>query len=74
MSTKAFFPFGGGPNLVLGIGRKNQIFFLRTPAAVKFFHRTIRKMITLMLKKIITHSDEFVQPICGPLHYFLGEF
>ena len=45
MCTKAFIPFGGGPNLVIGIGRKNQIFFLRTPAAVKFFHQTVRKMI-----------------------------
>ena len=39
MNTKAFFPCGGGSNLILGIGRENQIFFLRTPAAVKFFHK-----------------------------------
>ena len=60
MSTKAFFHFGGGPNLVLGIGRKNQIFFLRTPAAVKFFHKTVKKMILSCKIKIITHPDEFV--------------
>ena len=47
MHTKAFFPFGGGPNLVLGIGRKNQIFFLRTPAAVKFFHQTEKNDILM---------------------------
>ena len=37
MNTKAFFPFGGGSNLIFGIGGENQIFFLRTPATVKFF-------------------------------------
>ena len=47
MCTKAFFPFGGGPNLVLGIGRKNQIFFLRTPAAVMFFAPNSQKNDTL---------------------------
>ena len=51
MSTKAFFPCGGGSNLILGTGTENQIFFLRTPAAVK---------MTLWCKKIITHPDEFV--------------
>ena len=37
MNTKAFFPCGGGLNLILGIGRKIQIFFLRTAAAVRYF-------------------------------------
>ena len=36
MSTKAFFPCGGGSNF-LWTGMENQIFILRTPAAVKFF-------------------------------------
>ena len=45
MCTKTFFPLRGGQNLVLGIGKKNQIFFLRTPATVKLFHQTVRKMI-----------------------------
>ena len=40
---KAFFPYGGGPNLILGIGRENQIFFLRTPATVKFFPQSCQK-------------------------------
>ena len=43
MNTKAFFPCGGGSNLILGIGRENQIFFLRTPAAVKFFCKIVKK-------------------------------
>ena len=31
MNMKAFF-CGGGSNLILGTGKENQIFFLRTPA------------------------------------------
>ena len=37
MNTKAFFPCGGGPNLILGIGTENQIFLVRSRAAIKFF-------------------------------------
>ena len=48
MCTKSFFPFGGGPNLVFRRGRKDKIFFLRTPAAVKFFHPNCQKNDTLM--------------------------
>ena len=42
MSTKAFFPYGGGSNLILGIGTENQIFILITPAAIKFFHQILK--------------------------------
>ena len=45
MNTKAIFHCGGGPNLILGIGRETKIFFLRTAATVKFFHQIVRKMI-----------------------------
>ena len=44
MNTKAFFPCGRGSNLILGIGRENQIFFLRTSATVKFFSTKLSKM------------------------------
>ena len=43
MNTKAFFPCWEGSNLILGIGTENQTFFVRTPAAVKFFHQIIKK-------------------------------
>ena len=43
MNTKAFFPCGEGSNLILGTGSENQIFFLRTPATVKFFHQIVKK-------------------------------
>ena len=45
MNTKVLFSCGGGSNLITGTGMENQIFMLRTPAAVKFFHQTVRKMI-----------------------------
>ena len=44
MNIKAFFPCGGGSNLILGTGRENQIFFLRTPATVKFFLPNCQKI------------------------------
>ena len=43
MNTKAFFPCGGGSNLILGIGTENQILFPKTLATVKFFHRIVKK-------------------------------
>ena len=40
---QSIFPCGGGSNLISGIGTENQIFFLRTSAAIKFFHQTLKK-------------------------------
>ena len=31
-----------GSNLILGTGMENQIFILRTPAAIKFFHQILK--------------------------------
>ena len=42
MSTKAFFPCGGGSNLILGTGTENQIFILITPAAINVFHQILK--------------------------------
>ena len=42
MNTKAIFHCGGGSNLILGTGMENQIFILRTPAAIKFFHQILK--------------------------------
>ena len=60
MNTKAFSPYGGGSNLILRICRENQIFFVRTPAAVKFFPQNCHKMAFWFKKKFITHPDAFV--------------
>ena len=43
MSTKALFPCVGGSNLILGTGKENQIFILRTPAAINIFHQILKK-------------------------------
>ena len=40
MNTIAFLPCGGGSNW---IGTENQIFFVRTPATIKFFHQILKK-------------------------------
>ena len=42
MSTKVPFPCGGGSNLILGTGMENQIFILRTPATIEFFHQILK--------------------------------
>ena len=42
MNTKAIFHCGGGSNLILGTGMENQIFILRTPGAIKFFHQSLK--------------------------------
>ena len=41
MNTKAFFPCWEGSNLILGMGKENQIFLIRTPAAFNFFHQIL---------------------------------
>ena len=59
MNTKAFFLCWEGSNLILGTGKENQIFILRTLATIKLFHQFSKNDI-LLLKKIITHPDGFV--------------
>ena len=74
MNTKAYFPCGGGWNLILGTGTENQICFLRTLVApIKFFHRILKKWHFGVKKKIITHPDGFVWLTYDPLHYSLWE-
>ena len=60
MSTKAFFPCERGSNLILGTGMENQMFILRTPATIKFFHQILKNCHFGVKKKIITHPDGFV--------------
>ena len=44
MNTKTFFPCWGGSNLILGIGRENQISFLKPPVTVRVFSQNCQKM------------------------------
>ena len=60
MNTKSVFPCGGGSNFIFGINRENQIFFLRTPAAVNFFSQNCQKKTFWCKQKIITYLDAFV--------------
>ena len=43
MSTKEFFPCEGGSKLILETGTENQIFILRTPTTINFFHQILKK-------------------------------
>ena len=43
MNTKAFFLSWEGSNLILGTGKENQIFILKTPATIKFIHQILKK-------------------------------
>ena len=73
MNTKAFFLCWKGSNLILGTGKENQIFILRTPATVKFFPQIVRKMILWCKKKSLPTQMDLYNTY-GPLHYSLGEF
>ena len=72
MNTKAFFHCVGGSNLILGTGMENQIFILRTPATIKFFHQ-ILKNCHFGVKT--NHSSPIWICIASydPPHYSLGE-
>ena len=48
MNTKAFFLCWEGSNLILGTGKENQIFILRTPATIKLFHQILKNDILVM--------------------------
>ena len=50
MNTKAFFPCGGGSNLILGTASENQIFFSKNSSQSQFFSPNCQKM-TLWHKK-----------------------
>ena len=44
MNTKAFSLCWEGSHLILGTGKENQIFILRTSATIKFFHQILKKL------------------------------
>ena len=60
MNIKAFFPCGGGSNLILGMGREDQIFFLRIPATVKFVFTKLSK------NNMGCHGGGCVMPLMPP--------
>ena len=66
MSTKAFFPCGGGPNLILGTGKENQLFILRTPATIKFFHQILKNCHFGVKKKSLPIQIDLYDPYKSP--------
>ena len=74
MNTKAIFHCGGGSKLILGIGRKSKIFFLRTPATVKFFHQIVRKIILWCKKKSLPPKWICITHIWSPTLFPRGNF
>ena len=57
MNIKALFSCGEGSNLILGIGRESQIFFLRTPAPVKFFDQIVKNDTLAQKNSLHTQMD-----------------
>ena len=63
----AFFCCGGGSNLTLGTGMENQIFILRTPAAIKFFHQILKNChFCVKKKKSISMQMDLYDPYKSP--------
>ena len=60
MNTKAFFPYGGGLNLILGIGKETNIFSENSSCCQVFFFTKLSKNDILVQNKIIPHPDAFV--------------
>ena len=66
MNTKALFPCGGGSNLILGTGMENQIFILRIPAAINFFHQILKKLSLWCKKKSLPIKMDLYDPYMVP--------
>ena len=57
MNTEAFFLCWEGSNLILGTGKENQIFILRTPATINFFQILKNCHFGVRKKSFLTHMD-----------------
>ena len=66
MSTKALFHCGGGSNIILGTATENQIFILRTPATIKFFHQILKKCHFGVKKKSLPTQMDLYDPSLVP--------
>ena len=66
MNTKAFFPCGGGSNLISGTGTENQIFILGAPATIKFFSSNSQKLSLWCKKKSLPTQMDLYDPYKSP--------
>ena len=58
MNTKAIFHCGAGSNLILGTDMENQIFILRTPVAIQFFHQILKNChLGVKINSLSTQMD-----------------
>ena len=64
MNTKVFFLCWEGSNLILGTGKENQIFILRTPATIKPFHQILKTF--WCLKKSLPIQMDLYDPYMVP--------
>ena len=66
MNNKAFFPCGGGSDLILWTSSENQIFFLRTPMAVKFFTKLLKNDTLAQKRKSLCTQMDLYNPYVVP--------
>ena len=61
------FPLWGRVKLNLGPGMENQIFILRTPATIKFFHQILKKwQFGVNKKKSLPTQMDLYSPYMAP--------
>ena len=60
------FLLWGGSNLILGTGMENQIFILRTPAAIKFFHQILKNCHFGVKINSLSMQMDFYDPYKSP--------
>ena len=73
MNTKAFFLCWKRSNLILGTGKENQIFILRTPATIKLFIKFSKNYILVLKKSLPTQMDLY-DPYMVPHTISLGNY
>ena len=66
MNTKAFFLYWEGSNLILGTGMENQIFILRTLAAIEFLHQILKNCHFGVKKKSLSMQMDLYGPYKSP--------
>ena len=60
------FPLWGRSNLILETGTENQIFILRTPATIKFFHQILKSFHFGVKKKSLPTQMDLYDPYMVP--------
>ena len=57
-----FLLWGGGSNFILGTGSENQIFILRSPAVIRFFHQILKNCHFGVKNKSLPTQMDFNDP------------